>query len=427
MSSYATVHLADGREVCSFRDGVDQLFFVLFTQAERYTVKGAAAVDFLKDAYLDFDLDPDECVAVGFQSTAGAIRDRLDLLGIDDVAVASTLNDIAAERIAVNRSLRESLPSESFERLDREHTELQNLTWEHWTDVVRAAVESGKPLMDWGGPFDEGSAGWLMALWRDFDERHALRALLEVLDSEEQIRLDLSQLDESWIADSVDPQEFARELVIYATTGGLPPVVLTEGKFDVEVLSAAIRVRRPHLVGFLRLPDFSTGLSGGASELCKLLRGFAATGIPNRVVGLFDNDAAGRDGARPLGNTLPSNITFTFLSELDLARAYPTIGPQGATLMDVNGFAVSMELFLGADVLTVDGELLPIEWSNYVKHVGAYQGAVREKEGIQDRWRAKVAAAERDPAVVVTQDWSGIDLLLDHLIDAIKRNRHAGD
>lgn len=29
--------------------------------------------------------------------------------------------------------------------------------------------------------------------------------------------------------------------------------------------------------------------------------------------------------------------------------------------------------------------------------------------------------------MVEAQDWSGIDLLVDHLIDAIKRNRHAGD
>jgi hypothetical protein len=95
--------------------------------------------------------------------------------------------------------------------------------------------------------------------------------------------------------------------------------------------------------------------------------------------------------------------------------------------MDVNGLAVSIELFLGTDVLTVDGELLPIEWSSYIKPVEAYQGSVREKKGIQDRWWAKVAAAEKDPTLVEAQDWSGIDLLLDHLIDAIKGIRHAGE
>lgn len=259
-----------------------------------------------------------------------------------------------------------------------------------------------------------------MGLWEDLDERYAFRALLQVLDPAEQITLDLSQLDESWIEDSVDPQEFARSRVMYATTGGLPPIVLTEGTFDAQVLTAAIRIRRPHLVEFLRLPDFSTGMAGGSTELRQTLRGLAAAGIPNRVVGLFDNDSAGRDGARPLGSTLPSNIRFTYLPELPLARHYPTVGPQGRTSMDVNGLAVSIELFLGMDVLTVDGELLPIEWSTYLKNVDAYQGAVRDKKGIQDRWRAKVAAVDVDPSVIEEQDWSGIDLLLDHLMDAMR-------
>lgn len=425
VSSYATVHLANGREVCSFRGGVDQLFFILFTKDERFTVTGQAAYELLKDTYVD--LDPDECVAAGFQATAGAIRDRLDLLGIDEVALQETLEQIVAERRSSNRTRQELFPSDTLaEHHEREDAALAEVTWDRWVSLVREAVESGKPLKEWGGMFDEGSAGWLMGLWVDFDERYAFRALLHVLDPAEQITLDVSQLDESWIEDSVDPQEFARGLVMYATTGGLPPIVLTEGTFDAQVLTAAIRIRRPHLVEFLRLPDFSSGMAGGSVELRQTLRGLASAGIPNRVVGLFDNDAAGRDGARPLGSTLPANISFTYLPELPLARDYPTVGPQGRTSMDVNGLAGSIELYLGADVLAVDGEISPVEWSGYIKSVDAYQGAVRDKKAIQGRWRAKVAAAETDPSVTESQDWSGIDLLLDHLMDAIRGVRPSG-
>lgn len=425
VGSYATVHLADGREVCSFRDGVDQLFFILFTSDERYTVTGPEAYELLKSNC--GDLDPDECVVAGFRSTAGAIRDRLDLLGVDEAVLAESLQQIVGEALAANRSARERFPSEEFaESRDREESALEGLTWERWAEVVREAVESGRPLGEWGGRFYEGSARWLMGLWEYHDERYAFRALLEVLDPDEQITLDVSQLDLSWVEDSVDPQEFARGLVAYATEGGLPPVVLTEGTFDAQVLTAAIRIRRPHLVGFLRLPDFSRGLSGGSAELRQTIRGLAAAGVPNRVVGLFDNDSAGRDGARPLSNSLPDNIAFTFLPELALAVDYPTIGPQGATSMDINGLAVSIELYLGADVLTVDGELVPVEWSSYIKAVESYQGAVQDKKGIQDRWRAKVRAVDKDPSLVELQDWSGIDLLLDHLMETIKSVRHGG-
>ena len=422
MSSSATVHLGDGREVLSFRDGVDQLFFIMFTKSERFTLTGEAAYELLKGSYPD--LDPEECVAAGFRTTAGAVRDRLGLLGVDAEALAETLGVIVEEQLESHRTRRgERLPDGLTEHYDRADAVLAELTWEGWLAGVRAAVEHGEPLKDWGRMFDEGSAGWLMGLWDYFDQRYAFGALLQALDPAEEITLDVSDLDDSWIQDSVDPQEFARGLVMYATTGGLPPIVLTEGTFDAQVLTAAIRIRRPHLIEFLRLPDFSSGLAGGSVELRQTLRGLAAAGIPNRVVGLFDNDAAGRDGARPLASTLPENISYTFLPDLPLADDYPTIGPQGATSMDINGLAVSIELFLGTDVLTVDGKLLPVEWSSYLKNVDAYQGAVRDKKGIQTRWSAKVATAEADPAVVESQDWSGIDLLLDHLMEAIKAVR----
>lgn len=110
VSSYATVHLADGREVCSFRGGVDQLFFILFTKDERFAETDDVAYQLLKDTYVD--LEPDECVAVGFRTTAGAVRDRLDLLGIDEVALQLALEEIVAERRASNLRMRELFPSD---------------------------------------------------------------------------------------------------------------------------------------------------------------------------------------------------------------------------------------------------------------------------------------------------------------------------
>jgi len=219
VSSYATVHLADGREVCSFRGGVDQLFFILFTKDERFTETDDVAYQLLKDTYVD--LEPDECVAVGFRTTAGAVRDRLDLLGIDEVALQLALEEIVAERRASNLKMRELFPSDILaDHREREEAALAEVTWGRWVNVVGPAIGSGKPLKEWGGKFDEGSAGWLMGLWEDLDERYAFGALLQVLDPAEQITLDLSQLDESWIEDSVDPQEFARSLVMWPPPAG---------------------------------------------------------------------------------------------------------------------------------------------------------------------------------------------------------------
>ena len=141
----------------------------------------------------------------------------------------------------------------------------------------------------------------------------------------------------------------------------------------MEVLSAALRLRRPHLAEYIKFPDFNVRNEGGASALRQTVRAFASAGIPNRVVALFDNDTAARDVLRSISDDdLPGNIRVTRLPELPLAVDYPTVGPQGEHTMNVNGLATAIELFLGADVLADGGALRPVVWGGYVNSMGAY-------------------------------------------------------
>jgi hypothetical protein len=102
------------------------------------------------------------------------------------------------------------------------------------------------------------------------------------------------------------------------------------------------------------------------------------------------------------------------LPDLDMARAYPTYGPEGESEADINGRSVSIELFLGRDVLTFDGELAPVQWTSYVPSMKAYQGEVTRKADIQKRFREKVRMASSvdpdDPA------WADLACLITHLI-----------
>jgi len=55
------------------------------------------------------------------------------------------------------------------------------------------------------------------------------------------------------------------------------------------------------------------------------------------VIALFDNDTAAHAAVRGLkGTKLPGTIRVVFLPELELARHYPTLGPQGLMSSDVN-------------------------------------------------------------------------------------------
>jgi len=122
---------------------------------------------------------------------------------------------------------------------------------------------------------------------------------------------------------------------------------------------------------------------------------------------------------------LPANITVAVLPELPLAAQYPTIGPQGEFNMNVNGLAASIELFLGVDVLTDAGALRPIRWTGFSQGAQRYQGEVMSRAAIQTAFRNKVATAERDPATIAQQDWSGIDLALDHIVAVLSPRAQA--
>jgi hypothetical protein len=88
--------------------------------------------------------------------------------------------------------------------------------------------------------------------------------------------------------------------------------------------------------------------------------------------------------------------------------------------MDVNGLATSIELFLGSDVLVDNDGYRPVLWRGYVPGMDAYQGEVSEKDMVHELFRKKVKSAVASPDAMATQDWSGLDLVLDHSLGLLR-------
>ena len=192
-------------------------------------------------------------------------------------------------------------------------------------------------------------------------------------------------------------------------------IVLTEGSTDAQVLKASLKILYPHLVDYYSFLDFdSTRNPGGAGHLASLVKGFAAAGIGNRVIALFDNDAAARDAMRTLESArLPPNFAVLKYPDTEFLRCYPTLGPSGRSDLDVNGLAASIELYFGEDVLRgLDGSLAPVQWKGYVQSIDSYQGEVFGKNDLQAKFARKVAMAESDPLLRSSQDWESIDAIL---------------
>lgn len=259
----------------------------------------------------------------------------------------------------------------------------------------------------------------------ELDARTILCLILDVVeDQQSPVRYNLDDLQGyELLTPGILITNQAREERWRAIATDAPLVILTEGSSDSQLLTDALRVTHPHLVGFMRFMDFGSGAEGNAASLVKLVRSFVCAGIANRVLVLADNDTAAHDALGKLKyEGLSDGYRMMHYPELPLLRRYPTLGPQLAApvLMDVNGKAGSLEMYLGRELLTVNGELVPVQWMGYVEGQRSYQGAISalEKKRIQREFRAKVKAALRAPSVRNGQDWSGVEAIVEGVLRA---------
>jgi hypothetical protein len=118
---------------------------------------------------------------------------------------------------------------------------------------------------------------------------------------------------------------------------------------------------------------------------------------------------------------LPDHYSVVQYPDIEIARAYPTLGPTGLSNMDVNGLAGSIELYLGEDVLRgSDGVLAPVQWRSFIEGVKAYQGEVTGKAKLQQKFAEKVKRACADPANVAGQDWTALDAVIEELLKTLR-------
>lgn len=237
------------------------------------------------------------------------------------------------------------------------------------------------------------------------------RVILEAFKAEEMITLDYTNLFEGGWCNEV-PEE--NDYSVSKT------VILTEGSTDAKVIGEAMTVLYPHMVKFYSFIDFSTYVvQGSTNYLTHYLKAFIAAGIENRIIALYDNDSAGLSEIRLLDKIpIPSNVKVMHLPDLDMCRNYPTIGPTGNSIDDINGRACSIEMFLGRDILKENGEYVPVRWKSYIDKVGAYQGEIVSKSEMLKKFEEKV---KRSKNKIILEEWEECDLLLKQIFTAFEK------
>lgn len=219
----------------------------------------------------------------------------------------------------------------------------------------------------------------------------ALRAALEALDDDEIVSLRFSNAvyEEETVAEDEALSETARFAVLRSVREFDPILVLTEGRTDARIICESFKRMRPEIAHMFSYMDHEAfKVPGGTPALVGLARSLAGAKISNRIIFLFDNDAAGHEGYQQFQKVnCPNHFQGMILPYLKSAEAYPTIGPTGVAPANVNGCACGIELYCGSRALTSqNGGPCPVQWKGYMEGMKRYQGEPLDKDGIKERF-----------------------------------------
>ena len=417
MGSYAECWLGP-IEVAQSKNDVALYLIPLFRDRDKTVCTDANEVKIAPEIVtkrFDPDWVPDEeYPLVYLEAPARDVADRLDAMGYTIETSRIAFDEWIRREI---KSCRENLSqytnkaSQSSENLStyttmQEHYRseieiLSCLSVEQWLANLRQIVDQGldrasSPSNE--NPQESAVIDYMLSKnWYGFPEWEPfipMRLILNEFPEFGNLVYDVSDLvhsgyfdaDESFVEYAL--QETSSDFSTHAKT-----IVLTEGRSDVLVLERGLKLLYPHMVDYYSFLDFeSAKIGGGVGALQNMVKVFAGSGIVNRVIAIFDNDTAARAATRALSQlSIPENVVILHLPDIPFLTRYPTIGPTGTDIQDVNGIAGSIELYLGADVLTdPSGELYPVQWMGFDNSLGRYQGQVREKAEIQEKFEQKL-------------------------------------
>lgn len=352
----------------------------------------------------------------GYCATAGAVRARLALMGFTAAACRHEWSS------AIDEMLADDEPGGDFMETDKDGNVLASIPRSQILDRGLTALESEipYPLLE---PLTQRCLDLIVSFLDAGDDQRTLLALqLESTCDDVNIRLDLHDLYLAGYFVGVDniTQVAANELAV-SVSSGEAIIVITEGVTDARYLKRALELVAPHVSHMFRFFDKDAGAEMGATQVMRTLRSFAAAGVANRVIGVLDNDAAGRAAAKHIeARPRPANNRYILLPDVPYGTAYPTNGPSGDADLDVNGRAVSIEFQFGLEQLRVeDGELAKVEWSGREASIGVYQGSLskKDKEAVQRNIQdfLDLASPHHDP---LTEPWPAVHALVSRLLKA---------
>lgn len=424
MGSWCEVYLKDYR-IDTAKSYIGPFYSCLFTEADK------------RSRMMPYDLyytEPEDETGLvpnyEYAAPARALKRRLELLGYTLEAARRKFDEGLEEQISYYQELYANDPS--MGRYARNFSLLRERGFDYWLSVLREIFDGGRYEYDLDSSrnrekddivsflLDQSPEDFWLG-YPDVEIGNALRAMLEAVAEDDELVLDITPLvSGGYYEEDEAVCEGTARAYVNSTVEFQKILILTEGKSDTDFLSRALKVLYPEVESYFYFLQFdAVRAEGGSSALERTIKAFAGAGIGNKIVGVFDNDAAGLAAVDRLSQLkLPGNIRVRALPDLELAKVYPTIGAQGETMANVNGRACSIELYFGEDILRGPTGLSPVLWKNMEERIRQYQGELRDKAELQKRFLDKLSAAERGGSPL-DADWSGFRLIFEMIFRTV--------
>jgi len=431
MGSYCDLYISD-YQIVSTKNAIDPFTLSLFQPEDLRVFK--RKIRERKEILHGREPEADEVEqAVEYSNTSKNIKDRLEVMGFTMKKVEADFKLSKQEGI---KRLKEYLKNKAFTASHKKMlSEMELLQKSNLDDFLKASkiiIEKKYRHDVLKGELPKTSNNIVLFLLEHghgmekfpfmYDIRVLIRSMVEIMPDDVNVTYDVSEIAaEDYYEDEIGLlYENTVANVTYDYEIGEKFLILTEGSTDIQVLQAALDILYPHLKGYYSFMDFGiSNASGSAGSLVASVKSFVGTGIKNRVIAIFDNDTAADVALQGLKKTnIPNNIRVLKYPAIKIADKYPTIGPSGISVMNINGLAGSIELYFGKDVLTDKGKLIPVQWKGYDQSLGKYQGEILNKTEIQKKFQGKVNDCLANRKNIHKYDWSGLDAILKSIFNA---------
>lgn len=428
MGSYSSL-LLDGYRIDQSKSYINPYWSCLFTEDDR------RSRDVLYDLYYTEPInDGNEVPTYEYAATAETVKMRLEIMGYTLPKVKSEyLCGIESALKTIQEYYTETESVYQFTKVDQEHIlRLKEGGFQYWLDLIRHLIKYDINVYD-DRLGSEDDIFRFMLEYNDIDQDlylgypnigfgFFLRGALEAVNPDAELVLDITDLVSSGYY-GINEAVCAGTAMshIKSTLHFQKIIIITEGSSDRNILSKSLKLLYPKAENYFSFLDFeSYKAEGGTGALEKTVKSFAAAGISNKIIALFDYDAAGVAAAERLRKKrLPNNICVMTLPEIELARNYPTIGAQGSSIENVNGRACSIEMYLGKDILINDNnELTAVEWKGLEQSLNIYQGEIFDKARLQKKFVEKINRSISNGCTEPEQFWDDLRLVFQSIFAA---------